>query len=36
VPAVGPDDDFFAAGGHSLLAMRLAAAVEGELGMGYR
>lgn len=33
VPAVGVDDDFFAAGGQSLLAMRLAAAVERELGV---
>ncbi|MEV7327370.1 amino acid adenylation domain-containing protein [Micromonospora sp. NPDC093244] len=32
VPAVGPDDNFFLAGGHSLLAMRLVAAVEGALG----
>ncbi|HEY1617058.1 MAG TPA: amino acid adenylation domain-containing protein [Streptosporangiaceae bacterium] len=28
VPAAGPDTDFFDAGGHSLLAMRLVAAVE--------
>ncbi|MFC8300698.1 amino acid adenylation domain-containing protein [Micromonospora orduensis] len=32
VPEVGPDDNFFLAGGHSLLAMRLVAAVEGALG----
>ncbi|MET8232771.1 amino acid adenylation domain-containing protein [Micromonospora sp. NPDC005298] len=32
VPAMGPDDNFFLAGGHSLLAMRLVAAVEGALG----
>lgn len=28
VPEFGPDDNFFEAGGHSLLAMRLAAAIE--------
>ncbi|MFI5533587.1 amino acid adenylation domain-containing protein [Kitasatospora sp. NPDC051853] len=33
LPAVGPDTDFFAAGGHSLLAMRLSAAVESALGV---
>jgi thioesterase domain-containing protein len=32
VPAARPDDDFFASGGHSLTVMRLAAAVERELG----
>ncbi|MGX7673841.1 amino acid adenylation domain-containing protein [Plantactinospora sp. DSM 117369] len=32
VPAVGPDDNFFEAGGHSLLAMRLVAAIESALG----
>jgi acyl carrier protein len=32
-PDVGPDDDFFAAGGHSLLAMRLVAAVRDRLGV---
>ncbi len=31
-PAARPDDDFFASGGHSLTVMRLAAAVERELG----
>jgi amino acid adenylation domain-containing protein len=33
VPTVRPDTDFFAAGGHSLLALRLSAAVEGALGV---
>lgn len=32
VPAVAPDDNFFEAGGHSLLAMRLVAAIESALG----
>ncbi|HEX5740509.1 MAG TPA: amino acid adenylation domain-containing protein, partial [Pilimelia sp.] len=32
VPAVGPDDDFFALGGHSMLAARLTARVQAELG----
>ncbi|MBF8194469.1 alpha/beta fold hydrolase, partial [Nonomuraea sp. K274] len=32
-PGVGVDTDFFAAGGDSLLAMRLAAAIEAELGV---
>jgi amino acid adenylation domain-containing protein len=32
LPRFGPDDDFLEAGGHSLLAMRLAAAIEAESG----
>ncbi|MFC5055683.1 amino acid adenylation domain-containing protein [Saccharothrix xinjiangensis] len=32
LPEVGPDDDFFARGGHSLLAIRLAARVRAALG----
>jgi acyl carrier protein len=32
-PDVGPDDDFFAVGGHSLLGMRLVAAVGDRLGV---
>jgi len=32
VRAIGPDDNFFEAGGHSLHAMRLAAAIERALG----
>lgn len=31
--ALGPDDDFFASGGHSLLALRLVARIERELGV---
>ncbi|MEU7279572.1 amino acid adenylation domain-containing protein [Streptomyces sp. NPDC045431] len=33
VDAVGPDDDFFARGGHSLLALRLASRIETALGV---
>ncbi|TDB76032.1 amino acid adenylation domain-containing protein [Micromonospora sp. KC723] len=33
VPAVGPDDDFFALGGHSMLAARLITRVQAELGV---
>ncbi|MFG1667529.1 amino acid adenylation domain-containing protein [Streptomyces sp. Y7] len=32
VDAIGPDGDFFAHGGHSLLALRLTASIEAELG----
>jgi len=32
VPTVGPDDDFFALGGHSMTAAKLFAAIERELG----
>ncbi|NJP45796.1 non-ribosomal peptide synthase/polyketide synthase [Streptomyces sp. PRB2-1] len=34
VERVGPDDDFFALGGHSLAAMRLVSRVRGALGAG--
>ncbi|MGW7056257.1 amino acid adenylation domain-containing protein [Streptomyces sp. NPDC054887] len=33
LPAVGPDDDFFLLGGHSMLAARLITRVEAELGV---
>ncbi|SCL25239.1 non-ribosomal peptide synthetase [Micromonospora inyonensis] len=33
VPVVGPDDDFFALGGHSMLAARLVTRVQAELGV---
>jgi thioesterase domain-containing protein len=32
-PGLGPDDDFFAAGGHSLLAVRMLARLERDLGV---
>ncbi|MFE6173183.1 amino acid adenylation domain-containing protein [Streptomyces sp. NPDC056464] len=32
VPALGPDGDFFGHGGHSLLALRLTARIQAELG----
>ncbi|MFJ8632673.1 amino acid adenylation domain-containing protein [Streptomyces sp. NPDC093568] len=34
VTALGPDADFFAHGGHSLLALRLTARIQAELGTG--
>ncbi|MFE6337529.1 amino acid adenylation domain-containing protein [Streptomyces sp. NPDC057798] len=33
LPAVGPDDDFFLLGGHSMLAARLTSRVEAEFGV---
>jgi hypothetical protein len=33
VPRVGPDDDFFALGGHSMVAVRMASRFRTELGL---
>jgi hypothetical protein len=33
VPRVGPGDDFFALGGHSMLAVRMASRLRTELGL---
>lgn len=33
VPAVGPDDDFFTLGGHSMLAIQLASRLRTQLGL---
>jgi aryl carrier-like protein len=33
VPRVDPDDDFFALGGHSMLAVRMASRLRTELGL---
>ncbi|MFD4349533.1 phosphopantetheine-binding protein [Streptomyces coelicoflavus] len=33
VPQAGPDEDFFALGGHSMLAVRLSARLRTELGL---
>jgi len=35
-PALGPDDDFFAAGGHSILAVKMVAEVERAFGVRIR
>src|SRR5690606_14423892 len=35
-PAIGPDDDFFAVGGHSILAVKMVAEVERAFGLRLR
>jgi acyl carrier protein len=34
VKRIGPDDNFFALGGHSLLGVKLIAAIQEKLGLG--